>query len=87
MAHVVAGAIVAIAYAATDAAFVDGQGTFPFAVGYVGPTIALVLIWARNYVLGAPLYVAATVSTGRFALYFLFVHADPANPFAVGGSA
>lgn len=87
VAHLVAGAVFAGGYLAADVAFTEGQGAFIAGVGYGGPLLALVLIWFRNYVFGAALFVVSLLATVWFVSYFFFLHDNQATVFAVTGDA
>lgn len=85
IAHFIGGALFAIAASVTDATLTDGQLEFVVIVGYLIPTLAMGLLWMRNYVYGAPLLVGSTLSTGWFVVYFFLIQDNPANVAAVTG--
>ncbi|WP_254523641.1 hypothetical protein [Natrinema caseinilyticum] len=74
-----------LALSTVDAPLDQGQPAFIAIVGLVGPTIAIGLIWARNYAYGPPVLVSTMLSNAWFVTYFFFVHDNPANVFAVSG--
>ena len=85
VAHLMAGVLLALAYLVADVAFTEGQGEFLVSVGYVAPTLALGMIWLKNYSLGAPIFVLSTISTSWYACYFFFLHDNPAGAFTATG--
>ncbi|GAB3025878.1 hypothetical protein [Natronobiforma cellulositropha] len=85
VAHLVGGAMLAVAYSVASVQFTDGQLEFIVLVGYLGPTVAMGLVWLRNYVYGAPLLFASAIAGWWFVLYFFLINDNPANVAAVGG--
>ncbi|WP_090617161.1 hypothetical protein [Natrinema salaciae] len=75
----------ALAQSTVGAPLTQGQPAFLAIVGFLGPLMAIGLIWVRNYTYGAPALVSTMLTTGWFVAYFFFVHDNPANVFAVSG--
>ena len=86
-AHLVGGLLLAVSYAAVDVTFTEQQGEFLVFVGVLGPLFSLLLIWAGNGVLGAPLFVASTGGTAWYTAYFFFVHDNPGTVWVAEGDA
>lgn len=85
--HLLGGAMLVVARTVAPVEFGAGQLEFLVLVGYVAPVIAMVLVWAKNYVYGAPLLVGATAANAWFVIYFTVVHDNPANIWQVADSA
>lgn len=85
VAHLLGGAMLAVAYSVAPVEFTDGQLEFILLVGYLGPTVAMGLIWMRNYVYGAPLLFGSAIAGCWFVIYFFLVNDNPANVAAVSG--
>lgn len=79
VAYLVGSGLFAVAQSVAAVEFTDGQAEFLVLIGVLGPIVAMVLVWAKNYRYGAPLLVATTATTGWFSLYFFAVHDNPAN--------
>lgn len=84
-AYVVAGALFALGASVTDATFTEGQLEFVVVVGYLLPTLALGLVWLRNYAYAAPLLAGSALATSWFVTYFFVLEDNPANVAAVSG--
>lgn len=84
-AYLIAGLMLLVAYSTADVTFTEGQFEFLALIGYLGPTIAVGLVWIGNYRFGAPLLTGAAGVTCWFVLYFFFLHDNPATVWAVEG--
>lgn len=85
VAHAVGGGLLAVSQVVTSVELGDGQLEFLVLVGYLGPLIAIGLVWMKNYAYGAPLLTASAAAGCWFALYFFFVHESPSNVAVVTG--
>lgn len=83
--HLAVGALFLLAVVVVDARFTEGQDHFIVVIGYMVPTIAIGLIWARNYAIGAPLLALAGGSTCWFSAYFFIVHDNESTILAISG--
>uniref|UniRef100_A0A7D5L083 Uncharacterized protein n=1 Tax=Natrinema halophilum TaxID=1699371 RepID=A0A7D5L083_9EURY len=74
-----------LAQSMVGTSFTQGQPAFMAIVGFVGPSIAIGLIWVRNFAYGPPVLVSTMLTNAWFVTYFFFIHDNPANVFAVSG--
>ncbi|WP_247728730.1 hypothetical protein [Halovivax limisalsi] len=86
-AYLAAGGLYVAGYVASEAAFTGSEYLFLLGIGYGAPLVALLLVWARSYALGAGVYAVSAASTCWYLANYLVFGDGTAAVFSVGGDA